>query len=139
MKKTINYVKCPECGVHCEASWNVSEDTGKYIHTVLYMDSMLSDEQRKRAEPWTQSHIHPLGIKICPKCDHDFAEDEHTGYCLVNHGDETACLSCPECHAHIKEAAVWHKWEWTREDLIPKEKEIEEPKQQFFNFRYDEQ
>ena len=122
MKKIIRLVKCSQCEVRMQASWLIGGG-------LLVMDSMMNEEYRKDCRPFMNSHlvVHPKFNNICTECKHDFSDDESWSACLVNHGDDTACIHCPECSTYISKSALWHKTTWKIEDLELEEIEEEEP------------
>ena len=115
-KKTIRLIKCGQCGALQQATWLVGSG-------LLVMDSMMTEEYRKNCRPYFNSHIdsNPEFGNICPNCNHDFSDDESWSACLVNHGDDTACIHCPECKTYISKSALWHKTTWDIENLILEE------------------
>lgn len=122
MKKTIRLVKCGECEIRMQASWLVGG-------SLLVMDSMMREEYRKNCTPFMNSHIapNPSFDDKCPKCDYEFPKEGSFSACLVNHGDDTACIHCPECNTYISKSALWHKTTWEIKDLEIEEVEEEEP------------
>ena len=118
----VNYVRCREkdCETLMEASWIIN---GSMIALDSYFKMDTKGELQNK-EPYTASHI-ALTVDLneynCPKCDHSFKKDKNYSMCLVNHGDKSACLSCPECNNYIEGIGLWHYTEWTETDLIEEE------------------
>lgn len=107
------YIECGECDAKLSPSWMIDGE-------MIVMDSMMTDKDYVYAEPWIASHMvkNPTFDDKCTKCKFDFRNARGLSACLVNHGDNTACLSCPECNEYVSKSALWHKTKWERKDLM---------------------
>lgn len=113
----VNFVKCDndDCEILIEAPWMV----GGWL---LVLDSMLEPYKDQPKRPFVASHITTAFPIPCNKCGYEISgEEEHLGACLVNHGDDSACIHCPKCNTYIPESSKWHNTTWDEDDLIQEE------------------
>lgn len=111
----MRYIECKECDIRMPPVWQYYD---LILDDHMIDDNIVDDENMNDfVKPFVVSHIVPNSIESCPQCKYVFKMEGMASYCLVNHGDNTLCLSCPKCNNYIEKGAIWHKTEWTREDL----------------------
>ena len=104
----MRYIDCKECDVKLPPAW-------RYYNMIL-TDNMIDHSMIDDIDPFMVSHI-SFDMDNCPECDYELSEHVSLSFCLVNHGDNGACLHCPGCKNYVENTGVWHKTEWTRDDL----------------------
>ena len=112
----MRFLKCDECETMVATPWFKDG-------WILDLDSNTTQEQIDSgyAIPYTASHLEIISNQ-CDYCGSKYSEN--VSCCLVNHGDNTACVICSECNKHNSHHALWHNTKWEISDII--EKDIDE-------------